>query len=296
MPTIFSYKAAARVTWEELTLPDGDFIDIVWAGKSHDKTVILLHGLEGSIDSYYIQLMMDKLVAEGAQVVVMHYRGCGGRINRLPKAYHGGDTLDFAYLVRLLRQRFAHHKIYAVGFSLGGNILLHYLADDAKAPIDRAVVVSTAYEMNRSADFLLPMYQHSLLATMIDKVAEKIKLGYRMPVTLEQLKPIKTIRHFDALITAPLFHFRSVEEYYQACSCRTVLHKIQHPTLIIHAKDDPFVPVDSIPRENELSNQITFELNEKGGHLGFITGGWFWAPESYLPDRIVNFLFKHQKS
>ncbi len=171
---VFCYKSSVVLSWEELTLPDGDFIDLVWAGPEAAPIVILLHGLEGSADSSYIQASIEALVAENWRVVVMHYRSCSGRMNRFAKTYNAGDTEDFCYLLEVLKQRYPDDSFSLVGFSLGGNIILHYLAKSNDERIRRAVAVSTPYEMGKSADYLAGFYQRMLLRSMKQKVAQPV--------------------------------------------------------------------------------------------------------------------------
>ncbi len=287
----FPYRAKVSVRWEELTLPDGDFTDLVWAGKITSPIVILLHGLEGSVNSHYIQLMMDTLVEDGWQVVLMHYRACSGRINRQSQMYHGGDTKDLNYLIEVLQERHPNLPIHAAGFSLGGNILLHYVANNISAPIKSVVVVSAPYELDKSAVQLSMFYQRIILRSMKRKVTKKIKRGMEMPITRAELKHIKNLREFDDAVTAPLYGYKSAKEYYDEVSSRHLLKNIQHQTLIIHALDDPFVPYQTVPNKDELSPSITLELSKGGGHVGFISGGPVPGTHHYwLKDRIREFL------
>lgn len=290
--SIFSYRADVDLRWEEMILPDGDFIDVVWAGKPDAPIVILLHGLEGSVYSHYIQLMLDALVKDGWQAVVMHYRTCSGRINRLPQSYNGGDIRDLIYLIKSITKRFPQLPLYAVGFSLGGNILMHYLARNHDSPLQSAVAVSTPFELSKSADYLVGFYQRFLLRTMKYKVKRKIKAGIGMPVTLAELEQIYSLREFDSKITAPLSGYQHVEDYYDEASCRYLLANITHPLLIIHALDDPFIPEYSVPEATELGADTILELSNQGGHVGFITGDIPWRPVYWVKDRIMQYLNK----
>lgn len=293
--TLFPHEAKALVRWEEINLPDGDFIDVVWAGPEHRPLVLLLHGLEGSYHSHYIQLMIDALVDANWKVAVMNYRACSGRINRLPQSYNGAETKDIRYLINLIHARHGDQAIYAAGFSLGGNLLLRYLAEDPHSSIRAAVIVSTPYVMSKSADYMAAIYQSQLLHTMKEKVEVKIKSGIDMPVTIPQLKKLSTLREFDTHVTAPLSNFQTVEHYYQAASCRLILGAVKHPTLIIHAVDDPFVPEETLPDASEFSPSTTVEMCDKGGHVGFISGGTPWSPEYWFKDRILQyFREKHE--
>ena len=290
--TLFPPSAKVVISWEQLELPDGDFIDLCWAGPSDAPIVVLLHGLEGSVNSHYIQLMLDILVADGWQVVVMHFRTCSGRLNRLARSYHAGETGDLAYLLQVLKNRFPKREISVVGFSLGGNVLLRYLVENPISPVSCAVAVSVPFELNKCSDYLAHVYHWSLLRSMKQKTIAKIKRGLSMPVKITEVKSINSFRGFDELLTAPLHGFSSADDYYVKVSVRNHLKLIEYPTLIIHALDDPLVPADSVPTHEELSAHIRFELTRQGGHVGFVAGVVPWSPHYWLQQRIVAFLNK----
>lgn len=288
--SIFGVKSEVNLRWEELLTPDNDFVDICWGGQPDKPIVVLLHGLEGSVHSHYIQAMVETLEQCGWQFVVLNYRTCSGRLNRLPQGYHGGDTRDLTHLINVIKIRHPHLPIAAVGFSLGGNILMQYLVQQPNAPLVAAVSISTPFDLGKAADYLSPFYQRVLLRSMKHKVITKIKLGYQFSVGVDQVDNITSLREFDSLITAPLFGFSSVDEYYHGVSCGTVLHRIKHPTLIMHALDDPFIPPDSVPKDHQLSLSTILEITEKGGHVGFIRGGTPWRPEYWFEERVPRFL------
>lgn len=290
--TLFPPTAKTLIRWEQLELPDGDFIDLCWSGPSEAPLVVLLHGLEGSVNSHYIQLMLDALVDGGWQVVVMHFRTCSGRMNRLPRSYHAGETGDLTYLLHVLKDRFPHKSISAVGFSLGGNVLLRYLVENPISPLRCVVAISVPFELNKCSDYLAYLYHWTLLKSMKQKTIDKIKQGYDMPVTISEVKSVDNFRGFDEKITAPLHGFKSADDYYTRVSVRPYLKLIDSPTLIIHALDDPLVPADSVPTQDELSEKIYFELTRNGGHVGFIQGAFPWIPRYWLKQRILDFLNK----
>jgi len=290
--TLFPPTAKAFISWEQLELPDGDFIDLCWAGSSEAPLVILLHGLEGSVNSHYIQVMLDGLVDDGWQVVVMHFRTCSGRLNRLPRSYHAGETSDLTYLLQVLKNRFPNRSMSAVGFSLGGNVLLRYLVENPISPLRCVVAISVPFELNKCSDYLAYMYHWTLLKSMRQKTIDKIKKGYDMPVTISEVKAVDSFRSFDERVTAPLHGFKNADDYYAKVSIRQHLRLIDRPTLIIHALDDPLVPADSVPIHDELSRNIYFELTRNGGHVGFIQGIFPWIPRYWLKQRILDFLNK----
>lgn len=284
-------KYQQSVTWEQLDLPDGDFVDLCWAGRLGRPIVVLLHGLEGSIESHYIQLMMHTLTQQGFQVVVMHFRCCSGRINRKARSYHACETGDFEFLLQTLHERYPQQPIQAVGFSLGANVLLHHLAKSHdSSPLRSGVAVSTPFELDKSAEYIPKFYKWGLLRSMKYKTIQKILLGQDIPATIEQVKRIGDFRTFDNVLTAPLNGFKNADDYYQCSSIRPMLKNIEHPTLMIHAKDDPFVPLNSIPKSEEFSSSISFDLQNCGGHVGFAQGETPWRISRWFQNRILAFL------
>ncbi len=286
----FPPRARSIITWEQLELPDGDFLDLCWAGPEEGPIMVLLHGLEGSVNSHYIQLMLDAFVEANWRVVVLHFRSCSGRLNRLPKSYHAGETDDLCYLINVLRLRYPNRIISSVGFSIGGNVLLHYLVQYQDNPLRCAVAVSVPFELKKCADYLPKFYQWALLRTMKQKALGKIERGYKMPVTQHELKRIYTFRSFDDAVTAPLHGFSSGYDYYERMTIRPWLSKIIHPTLIIHAIDDPLVPISCVPDQSELARSVVLESLQTGGHIGFVEGVFPWALKYWLKDRILAFL------
>ena len=283
-------QSAIKIRWEEMNLSDGDFIDLAWAGPIDAPIVILLHGVEGSLKSHYIQEMLENLVSRGWQVVVMHYRGCSGRINRLPQFYNAGDTTgDLKALVDMLHTRHPHLPLFAIGFSLGGNVLMRHLALNTDSPLVAGVGVSMPYELGKSSDYLIPFYQRIILRSLKRKFELKFEAGIEMPVSRDHFRNMTTLRQFDSIVSVPMFDYNSVDEYYEDVSNRHLLQKINHPTLIFHAMDDPFVPQNSVPTAKELSENTQFEISENGGHMGFLRGGLPWRPTYWLTQKIQDF-------
>lgn len=280
---------------ERLELPDGDFVDLDWAiSDNTGPLVLILHGLEGSIESPYAKGLMQALLAHGYPVVFMHFRGCSGEHNRLARAYHSGDTGDLAYVVEHLQQTHGQRPIHAVGYSLGGNVLLKWLGETGTAnPLQSAVAVSVPFSLEQSANKMntgfSKVYQWHLLKQLRNKIIDKTK-DIPSPITYQQLKPIKNFWDFDNTFTAPIHGFPDAECYYQHASSRQYLQAIQKPTLIIHAKDDPFMTHEAIPELGELSQTVTLELATRGGHVGFVSGNQPGRSQYWLEQRIPQFL------
>jgi hypothetical protein len=282
---------------ERLELPDGDFVDLHWTAGSGQAIVIVLHGLEGCSQSPYARGLLYALQRIGLRAVVMHFRGCSGTPNRLPRSYHSGDTADLAYLVQTLRQREPRTPLMAVGYSLGGNVLLKWLAEaGAQASLTAAVAVSVPFVLAQSAERMNKgfsrVYQWKLLRSMRRRIYAK--LAYMsLNISTTNLSRLRSFRQFDDAVTAPLHGFNDADHYYALASCRQYLRAIVVNTLILHARDDPFMTEHVIPTANELSPHVQLELYEEGGHVGFIAGPWPWRACYWLEERIPRYLQQH---
>jgi predicted alpha/beta-fold hydrolase len=285
---------------ERLELADGDFIDLAWAVNGITKEsplVILLHGLGGSMNSTYAAGLMHEFNRCGWRAVLMHFRGASSEPNRLARAYHSGDTGDLDYFVHLLAEREPETKKAVVGISLGGNVLLKWLGETgSQSLVQAAVAVSVPFQLRMVADRVgtgfSRIYQGYLLRRL-RQVFERKKSIYTqdtMPQVLKDMHKWQCFWTFDENVTAPLNGFSHVHAYYRESSSRAYLSKINTPTLIIHALDDPFMTPDIVPAAEELSKSITLELSEKGGHVGFIAGRLPGKPVYWLEQRIPDYL------
>ncbi|MGW8309581.1 MAG: hydrolase [Thiogranum sp.] len=292
-PTLFRGYRPPPLRRERIELPDGDFLDIDRGPRHDGPLVLLLHGLEGSIRSHYAAGLMASLDRCGFEVVLMHFRGCSGEPNRLPRSYHSGETGDLATLLGLLHARHPERHVFTIGVSLGGNVLLKWLGENPQQPlVQRAVAISVPFELNKAAlrlqSGLSRLYQAHLLRKLRRSTRVKAAL-MSMPVSVNRLDEIRTFRAFDHQITAPLHGFAGVDDYYRRSSSRQFLKQIRTQTLILHALDDPFMTPDSVPGPEELGSGVTLELSEHGGHVGFIGGPWPWRARYWLDSRVCRY-------
>lgn len=293
-PFLFRSRPRPRYRRERLELPDGDFLDLDWYGPADaDSLVIILHGLEGSSSSHYVRALSHALDRVGLASVVMHQRGCGGEPNRLPRFYHGGETADFHFVLERLREARPDRGLYAVGYSLGGNILLKWLGEAGEdAFLEAAVAVSVPFRLDIGARRLergvSRIYQAYLVGSMKRSVTRKRRFMDH-PVNPATLSRCRTFEEIDTCLTAPLHGFRDATDYYSRSSCRQSLHGIRTPTLIIHARDDPFMTPAAVPEEDELSSTTRLELTRAGGHCGFVAGNPL-RPRYWLDERIPSFI------
>lgn len=289
-----------RVRWFETD--DGDRLAIHMPKPLFDSVrhplVLLLHGLEGSVSSPYIQGMMQQLLDLKLQVAVMHFRGCGDVPNRLPRAYHSGDSDDPRWLTAKLRALYPNTPIAAVGYSLGGNVLLKWLAEDGdQCPLAAGVAVSAPMDLHacsrRINSGFSRVYQRHLLQSLrrsLERKSEDPGIRAALP-DLTNRELFADFRRFDNAFTAPLHGFRDVDDYYTRASSKPLLQKIRRPTLIIHAEDDPFICSSAVPRQEEVSECVELAISRQGGHVGFISGS-LWKPHYWLEERIPAYLMK----
>lgn len=302
-PFLFRRKPSLPLRWERLELPDGDFLDLAWHSQTElprQPLCVLLHGLEGSCRSHYLPGLMQTLAAAGWRVVVMHFRGCSGAVNRLPRSYHSGETGDLRHVLALLRGREQPARLTAVGFSLGGNVLLKYLGENgADNPLDAACAVSVPFDLAVSAgrleQGLSRLYQWWLVHALRRKIRTKFR-QQQAPIDLSRLHQQHTFRQFDGYITAPLHGFHDADDYYRRSSSKPFLQFIQTPTLVLHAVDDPFLGAEGVPAADELSATVRLELSQHGGHVGFVSGRLPWRSEYWLDKRIRDYLARFNQS
>jgi len=296
-PYFFHRPGKFEYDTERLELPDGDFVDLCWTQNDSGPLVTVFHGLEGGIRSHYIAGILNTIHNKGWRGVLMHFRGCSGVANRLERSYHSGDTGDIRYLINTLRSRHPATAMAAVGYSLGGNALLKYLAESGKeTPLRAAVAVSVPFQLNNCAlrleHGLSRIYQWKLLKQLRAKMRRKFT-GQNGPVDIDKLAECTTFRRFDDAFTAPLHGFENVDDYYIKSSSRRYLRHIRIPVLLLHAVDDPFMTPSVIPDMTELSDSVILELSEKGGHAGFVGGSLPWQPEYWLEKRIPEYLYQY---
>ena len=283
---------------ETIELPDGDFIDIAWTEKpqadNSQPIVVILHGLEGSVDSHYVKGMLATLKQKGWIGVLMHFRGCSGRANRQAAAYHSGDTRDITYLATMLKNNYPHCPLFLIGFSLGGNVVARYIAHNVNNPFTAATIVCAPLHLascsQRINQGFSKLYQYYLVNMLKNSTQLKIDSQLITTINTTALKKVKTMKEFDQLVTAPINGFKDADDYYHQMSGLNNLTSIDQQCLIIHAIDDPFLNHQEIISNELLPQNITFELTEKGGHMGFITGNNPLKPIYWLEERIPTFI------
>ena len=295
---------------ERLWLEDGDFLDLDWHGphSAQAPLVLVLHGLTGSSSSHYVLGLQQALTAQGWASVALNWRGCSGESNLLPRGYHSGVSEDLASVIRHLQATRPMAALHAVGYSLGGNVLLKYLGESGNhSGLQSAVAVSVPFRLDQCADRIgigfSRVYQAHFMRELLAYVRSKQQRfqheGRAEPLAaldkLGQLDDMRTFWDFDGRVTAPLHGFADADDYYRRASSRYFLGTIQARTLLIQAADDPFVFRHSIPELDELPTSTTLELHARGGHVGFIEGS-LRRPRFYLERRIPAWLLEQYKA
>ena len=292
-PTLFRRQIPLTLTEEVLELPDGDFVELSWTPSTESGPIIaLFHGLEGSVESGYAQGVLKVVRDLGWQGVLMHFRTCGKKGNRLPRWYHSGDSPDIDYFIEVLRTRYPDRPLGAFGVSLGGNALLKYLGEKGdKSPLSAAMAVSVPFDLANTAQHLTTgfsrVYQRHLISLVRKKVLAKHK-EMHLPMDLEAFNQARTFYHVDNM-AAKLHGFDSADDYYDKASARQFLKVIKVPTLVLHSENDPFMTPEAIPSQSELSENVTLELTKKGGHVGFVYGKNPLKPKYWIDKRFREF-------
>jgi len=264
---------------QRLDTLDGDFVDLDWLDAP---------------SSHYASALMRQLRVIGWRGVVPHFRGCSGEPNQLPRAYHSGDHVEIGWMLSAIRAIEPSAPLYAVGVSLGGSALLNWLGREgerALAMVRAAAAVSAPLDLT-SAGIAIGqgfnrIYTRLFLQTLKPKA---LQMARRFPGTLDEvsIRRADSMYAFDHVVTAPLHGFDSADDYWSRASSKPWLRGIAVPTLVLNARNDPFIPADSLPTRDEVSAAVSLEQPEDGGHAGFLSAP-FPGRLDWLPLRLVQF-------
>jgi len=292
---------------EVITTPDDDEIVLDHLDtplRDASLRFVLLHGLEGSSYSVYMQGLLSAIARRGFAATAINFRSCARdpkRLsvmlpNRRPRFYHSGETADFDFIVRLLAAREPQTRLVAAGASLGGNVLLKWLGENrGQTILSAAATMSVPYDLGAGAIHLergaCRLYVARFLNTLKIKVQ---RMAERFPdanVDVDASLRSRTFREFDDAATAPLHGFTSADDYYARSSSLQFLDRVDIPTICLSAEDDPFLPPDALRRARErASDAIDFRVTSCGGHTGFISGSLPWRCEYWAEELMVRWL------
>ncbi len=295
----FVRQSAVPLRRERVVTPDGDFWDFDWLdaspGAAPAPLVVLFHGLESNSRAHYARALTRALAAIGWRGVVPHFRGCGGEPNLRPRAYHSGDHEEIGAILAAVRDRIPPDTVvHAAGISLGGSALVNWLGRagrDASKVLRSAAAVSTPLDLTAAGLDIdrgfNRIYAWHFLATLRPKSRD---IARRFPGILDEarLRGVYSMYAFDDAVTAPLHGFAGTLDYWHRASSKPWLSQVAVPTLVLNAKNDPFVPGASLPGPAEVSRDVLLEQPAEGGHCGFMVGP-FPGRLTWLPQRLLQF-------
>ncbi len=292
---------------ELLETPDGDELVLDHLdGPAGSPRVLLLHGLEGSSNSVYVQGFLSEIARRQWRGTAMNFRSCArdpadlARMlpNRRPRLYHSGETGDLDLVARTLAQRDPAAPLCAIGASLGGNVLLKWLGEHPEQRVvAAAAAVSTPYDLGASGrhleTFFGRLYVGHFLSTLKTKAVDTAR---RFPdaaarIELPRALASRSFWEFDDAANAPLHGFTGADDYYARASSLGFLAKVATPTLCLSADDDPFLPADALARARAAASPaIDFCVTARGGHIGWVAGPWPWSAGYWAEQRVVEWL------
>jgi uncharacterized protein len=285
-PSLFRSVSLIGYQTERIATPDDDFLDLFWLRQGSKKAVVISHGLEGNAERAYVRGMAKAFYDNGFDILAWNYRGCGGEMNRTLRFYHSGSTedLDVAAMHSIGQ---GYEGVYLIGFSLGGNLTLKYVGERKVSPkIKGVVALSVPLDLYTSSVRISQpgnwIYSRRFLRSLKHKIQAKSRL---MPgLDVAKLRDITTLEQFDDYYTGPLHGFKNAREYYQRCSAIGFLPAISVPTLIVNAKNDPFLSKECFPEKIE-NKAVHLEVPSFGGHVGFTQfnkNGLYWSEQRAL--------------
>lgn len=272
------FKAAELVVERRyIETPDGDFLELDVAEQTENRPfVILLHGLEGSSERYYIRNIARHLFNSGFSIAALNFRSCGSGLNRTRRFYHSGETGDLETISAWLQETYPGSLQLAAGFSLGGSVLLNYLAKRDAARIVGFAAISVPYDLHRGSLNLQKgfnrIYDRQFLISLNEKLDQKRAYFPDLPEFNGS-----TLFEFDDQVTAPVHGFKDAEEYYRLCSSAFFMDRVLTPGILIHSREDPLCPFDTVPQQVIEENPSLYSLfPDRGGHVGFwsMPRGW----------------------
>jgi uncharacterized protein len=277
---------------------DGDSLEIVSVPAAPEAPrVFLLHGLEGSRDSHYVAGVFSQAARRGWGADLLVFRGCGSAENEAPRFYHSGETQDVAFAFAALAERWHRAPWLCVGVSLGGNVLVKWLAENGKALLPRvraAAAISVPFDLEAGARKISRgfsrVYDRNFLRSLRRKALNKLS-RYPSLFDRNRLEAARTVYDFDDAVTGPVHGFADARDYYARSSSMGFLDDVRVPTLLLSAEDDPFLPAEALARAGtraRLNTVFTVEFHPRGGHVGFVAGPP-WRPFYYAEWRTFDY-------
>lgn len=278
-----------------LTLSDGGTVALDWINEHYPPPVVLfLTGLSSDSQVYYLRTLVPMVTQMRCPCVVLNNRGQGGLPLNNYRLVSALSTGDLAEVVAAVRRRFQGSVVLAIGYSMGGMLLSHYLlqAGDA-AQIDAGLSISAPFHLRTSYDnlmswsstFLVNVYLTFCLMDLVKRNADV--MGATDVIDVNRLLQSRTLYDFDNRYTAPVFGFQNAMEFYTFASLNGKLSKVRRPLLYLMAADDVFGSLKTLPAaEIEQSPWLSAIITPRGGHLGFVDG-WLWPRLPFYSERVA---------
>ena len=294
-PSLFRKVRGIQYDRERIFTPDEDFLDLDWSRVGANRLAVISHGLEGNSGRSYVRGMVRAVNRSGWDALAWNMRGCSGEPNLTLRFYHSGATNDLNAVIEHVVDQRQYDSIALIGFSLGGNLTFKYLAErseELEPYLSRAAACSVPCDLRagsmKMARFNNRIYMKRFTRLLHEKIKAKKRL---MPGKIDDkdYHLVRTFKDFDDRYTAPIHGFKDAEDYWRQASSKQFLSDISIPTLLVNARNDPFLSQPCYPIEEATANPNFFlEMPESGGHVGFISFGK--RGEYWFESRVVEFL------
>ncbi len=275
-------------------------------GSTPRSAIVILHGLVGSSASIYVLGTAQKALERGFLVARLNARNCGGTEALTREVYNGGQTEELDAVARELVEREGVERVHLVGFSIGGNQVLRLAVGYGDAPppwLASIGALSPCIDFAASvATFQLGLFQRAVQRRFVQGLKAIVERRHALDpssISLAGIDGIRTVRAFDERFTAPLSGYANAADYYAQAGVRTNLAPIRVPTLVLTARDDPLVPVETFEALAIGPAPIQVVITERGGHVAFVgkrparTTTWSDADRRWAENRAVQFAFAH---
>ncbi|MBI3557680.1 MAG: alpha/beta hydrolase [Deltaproteobacteria bacterium] len=260
---------AFAASGKQLTIPltGGDSLVAVYHEGAGNTVVYVFHGLSGDTDASYMGRTAAVCARLGYSVFLVNHRGAGLGYGLAHEPYHSGRAEDLSAALQFGRKLHPRKKHVAIGFSLSGNALLLLLSGRrGTTKPNAAIAVNAPIALEKTS---------LALKTGLNRIYDlrfvhDCRAQIANPAARKRVPRLATIRDFDALYTAPASGFRDRDHYYATCSTLGVLNEIQTPTVLLTAKDDPFIDYRDYLMA-PLSPSVHLHVEESGGHMGYLS-------------------------
>jgi uncharacterized protein len=300
VPALLAPRARVSYARDRWDTPDDDFIDVDHAEPRTAPAgaiLVVFHGLESGTHARYVRGLVRAANDIGWAGVAPHFRGCGGTMNVAPRFYHSGDSDEVDWILRRVVDEARGVPVVAAGISLGGNMLLKWLGErgeSARAVVVAAAAISAPLDLVAGGESLGQgfnrFYSWLFLRTLKAKSRAKL-VQHEGLFDRSRMEAARTLHTFDDVVTGPVHGFADAIDYWTRSSSKPLLRRIAVPTLVLNARNDPFLPASALPGADEVSRNVLLEFPADGGHVGFVDAGPDGA--EWMPRHVVSFLDRH---